>query len=147
MTNYSYIAIAAAAGIAFVVTPIRVTILSRAAGGVKRYNNVNPRSAATELASKGKLKPETQELVGRLTACGLNAWENLPLFAAGVLAANQAKVEEAAVLSACAAYLFSRVVFTVSYAAGGVTMSWVRSVAYAVGTGASLKLLVNAANA
>eukprot|EP00873_Tetraselmis_striata_P036221 jgi/Tetstr1/456485/TSEL_043208.t1 len=145
MTNLSYIAIAAATGVAFVVTPIRVSILSRASGGFAKYNNTNPRSAATELSSKGKLKPETQELVARLTACGANAWENLPVFAAGVLAANQAGVAQSTILPACAAYLLGRVVFTGAYIAGTPAMGWVRSVAYAVGTGASLKLLINAA--
>ncbi|MDH4107578.1 MAG: MAPEG family protein [Gammaproteobacteria bacterium] len=75
----------------------------------------------------------------RLKAAHYNAIENLVVFATLVLVANAAGVSTANTVLACQVYFWARVVHPAAYAFG---IPWVRTLAFAVGFGCQLTLII-----
>jgi len=73
----------------------------------------------------------------RLMAAHANAVENLVVFAALVLLAQNAGVSNTATIVACMVYFWARVVHLVTYTAG---LPWLRTLSFAVGFGCQITL-------
>jgi len=76
---------------------------------------------------------------GRLKCAHYNAVENLVVFATLVLIANAAGISTANTVLACQVYFWARVVHVAAYA---FAIPWVRTLAFLVGFGCQLALIV-----
>lgn len=103
--------------------------MAKAPGG---YNNNMPREQAASLEARGK----------RALAIHLNQIESFPLFAVGVLVAQVAGVQSAAVDYLALAYIASRIIYMPLYLNDIATA---RSLVWSVGFFSSLALMCSPA--
>lgn len=75
----------------------------------------------------------------KMKAAHYNAVENLVVFAALVLIANAAGISNETTVMACSVYFWARVVHLVSYS---LAIPWVRTLAFAVGWGCQIALIL-----
>jgi len=75
----------------------------------------------------------------KMKAAHYNAVENLVVFAALVLIANAAGVSNDVTVMACKVYFWARVVHLLSYT---LSIPWVRTVAFVVGWGCQVALIL-----
>lgn len=75
----------------------------------------------------------------KMKAAHYNAVENLVVFAALVLIANAAGISNETTVMACSVYFWARVVHLVSYS---FAIPWVRTLAFAVGWGCQIALVL-----
>ena len=75
----------------------------------------------------------------RMKAAHYNAVENLVVFAALVLIANAAGVSNDVTVMACKVYFWARVVHLLSYT---MAIPWVRTLAFAVGWGCQIAIIL-----
>jgi uncharacterized MAPEG superfamily protein len=75
----------------------------------------------------------------RMKAAHYNAVENLVVFAALVLTLNAAGISNAATVMACSVYFWARLVHFIVY---GFGVPWLRTIAYVVGWGCIVALIL-----
>ncbi len=102
MTNYSLYAIPAAWVLSIAPHFYAVSLANK----VSKFDNTNPRHAAVDLAAK--MSKEQLATFERAEAAQQNGFENLPFFAAAVLAGNLAGLGSATLNHLSAIYLASR---------------------------------------
>ncbi|WWC94502.1 hypothetical protein V866_001348 [Kwoniella sp. B9012] len=109
------------------------------------YQNANPGESWNNLDSA----PLSQQLRGRIkraVAANNNTHVNLPLFAAGLAAANASHVDSASLHLYSAGFLVSRVAYNLAYILiEEESYSWFRSIFYWTGVGSCFALYVKAA--
>ncbi|MCG3173939.1 MAG: hypothetical protein GMKNLPBB_02151 [Myxococcota bacterium] len=108
------------------VTKVPVAVAMNQLGG---YDNHHPRDQQAKLQGWGR----------RALAAHLNAFENFPGFAAGVLIAHAGGGNPQAASLLSIAYVAARVLYTVFYIAD---IPWLRSTVWFVGVGASGGLML-----
>ncbi|UZJ53170.1 hypothetical protein CBS101457_002490 [Exobasidium rhododendri] len=109
-----------------------------------KFTNSSPRGYVAEIQKKEK-KSETDKMFIRAEACQQNGFENLPFFAAAILAATFAKLPNHEVNKLAGAYLASRVAYTILYVFNSSeAISNLRSVAFLVGVGINWTLFIKA---
>lgn len=79
------------------------------------YDRVNPRGEEFALKIKKSTSKATLALIERCKAAHNNGWENLPFFAAAVLAANFAHLPASTLNLVAAIFLLCRTVFVIAY--------------------------------
>ncbi len=104
-----------------------------AKAGARGYDNRDPR---------GWMARQDDPRRMRAHAAHLNAFEAFPMFAAGVIAADLAGVDDARIATLSVVFIAARVAHGLSYIAGRATL---RSVVWFVGIGCALALLAQAA--
>ncbi len=100
----------------------------------KRYDNRNPRDYEATLEGRRK----------RAYFAHLNGFEVFPLFAAGVIIAQQLHAAQSVIDSLALTFIVARLVYIGFYLADKATL---RSLAWVVGMGCSIALIVVAARA
>lgn len=85
-------------------------------GGLKTWDNRNPRSSTMKAKLKDRLDPERFAFYERLEACHANGMENLPLFAAAVVLGNLGGLGRETMTRFVASVLAVRVAYTAVYA-------------------------------
>jgi len=144
-SNYSLYAIPAFWVLILLPHVYATATIKEAANG--RFDNHNPHGDSYKTYIKKTCPAETYTKWERAEAAHRNGFENLPLFAAAVIAGNMARLDNG-VLNLCAvAFLGLRVAHTVAYVTiSDRNLSFVRSGMYFLSTGCCLYLLVSAAN-
>ncbi|KAG6008600.1 hypothetical protein E4U21_004240 [Claviceps maximensis] len=109
------------------------------------YDNANPRGFKDAVARGGIDKKRQQRLL-RAKAASENGFESLGLYAAGVVAANQAGVGAWTINALTLGYLVSRIAFVFAYVELGANrrLAPVRSICWALSVGLCLGLWVKA---
>ncbi|KAJ7612734.1 hypothetical protein FB45DRAFT_939656, partial [Roridomyces roridus] len=82
---------------------------------IKKFNNVSPRANTTRTRSDKAVPPEVSARIDRMEAAHMNGNENLPLWAAAVLAANFAGLDTRTVNIVSIVYLVGRILFNYIY--------------------------------
>lgn len=110
----------------------------------KVYDNRNPRDASPETLRR-TLGPPTYETYTRAKAAHTNGNENLPLFAAAMLAGNFAHLDQRALNIAAAAIIVMRVLYSLSYiTAKSRGQSYIRSLIWMGTMGIKFYVLIKA---
>jgi uncharacterized MAPEG superfamily protein len=111
------------------------------AGGFK---NSTPRGYLAEIQQKKEKTPTDHKYI-RAEAAQQNGHENLPFFAAALLAGNYAKLPVKELNALAAAYLISRMLYNTIYVFNtSEKISNLRSVIYLVGIGINFTLFIKA---
>ncbi|KAL4954742.1 hypothetical protein BDW69DRAFT_162555 [Aspergillus filifer] len=143
-TNYYIHSIAAAYGLAMVPHAYYFVKMMANANGVA--SNILPRENLTTL--KAKLPAEVWSSLAKARGAHLNAMENLPLFAAAMLAGNVAKLPASELNTLSLEYLGARLLYMAAYmGARGEAFSYVRTGLWAWSVSIPLLALVKAGNA
>ncbi|KAI1640223.1 hypothetical protein F4809DRAFT_591966 [Biscogniauxia mediterranea] len=140
--NYSFFSIP----VAFALATIPAIYGKSLAG--KNYDLAYPRSFQERVKSDDKMDKATKNRILRSDAAAANAQETLPLFLGSVLAANVAGVPARTINLLAAAYLVSRVAYTIVYVWLQENRKFVpiRSLAWTVGVACWTTLFVKAGN-
>lgn len=123
-------AVACACVLVAALLPYVWTVVAKASG--ERYDNREPRAW---------LARQTSPRVQRANAAQLNAFEAFPMFAAGVALAHLTGVPDARIAILAIVFVLARVLHGLFYVAG---IAVARSLAWALGFGCSIALLVQA---
>ncbi|WWD03274.1 hypothetical protein V865_001325 [Kwoniella europaea PYCC6329] len=109
------------------------------------YQNANPGESWNNLDS-APISQQLKRRIKRAVAANNNTHVNLPLFAAGLAAANASHVDSASLHLYSAGFLVSRVAYNLAYILiEEESYSWFRSIFYWTGVGSCLTLYVKAA--
>ncbi|KAF3934495.1 hypothetical protein ABW19_dt0204400 [Dactylella cylindrospora] len=130
-TNYSFPSLIAAYILCAVPQAYAIYTVVNYGKGV-RWSVPNPRSMPHVL--KSQLDNETYERVCRGIAAQFNGFENLPLFAVAVLAANAARLPLEIINHHVISYVISRIFYIIAYI--GINHRWlsfIRSAVYFTG--------------
>ncbi|KAI1341876.1 hypothetical protein F5Y15DRAFT_413801 [Xylariaceae sp. FL0016] len=113
--------------------------------GKKHFDRSNPRNFSARLNSADIDKELRQRLL-RAESCVANAFEGLPLFAAGVVAANAAGLPTSTVNALSLGYVASRVAYTWVYIWGqnNRRLSGARTLVWMAGMGMIMTMFVKA---
>ncbi|KAI0123718.1 hypothetical protein BJ170DRAFT_686972 [Xylariales sp. AK1849] len=141
-TNISYYIIPAAAGLALFPR----TYSGLAGPGKKYFDPANPRKFVEKLEKTEEIDKRLRLRLIRAEACGANAFENLPLFAAAVTAANAAGLPTQTLNALSGAYFISRIIYTYVYifAQDNPRMAASRTLVWTAGMGFLMTLFVKA---
>ncbi|WVQ99668.1 hypothetical protein IAU59_006807 [Kwoniella sp. CBS 9459] len=116
------------------------------APGTPEWDNREPRKNVEKFKA-AKLSPSASETYERAEAAQSNGFENLPLFAAAIVAGNAARLPTSTLNTAAAVYLASRIVYNVIYlTASNKFTANLRSVTYLTGIATVMTLFVKAGN-
>lgn len=108
-----------------------------------KFDNVNPRHG--HVALQNKLTKEDFGLYQRAEGAQQNGFENLPLFAAALIAGHWAKLPTETINNTALFYLGSRVLYTFLYLnITNLKYAGLRSVVFVSGVVACLRLFVKA---
>ncbi|WRT66615.1 uncharacterized protein IL334_003574 [Kwoniella shivajii] len=145
--NYSLYAVPAAWIIAFAPHFYAVTVFnSERAPGTPEWDNREPHSNLAKL-KEAKLSPNAHGIYTRAEAAQQNGFQNLPLFAAAVLAGNFARLSPSTLNTTAALYLVSRIIYNVVYITNTTkSTANVRSVVFVSGVITLMSLFVKAGN-
>ncbi|WRT66614.1 uncharacterized protein IL334_003573 [Kwoniella shivajii] len=109
------------------------------------YDNANPGDSWSKLDS-APISSQDKRRIRRAVAANNNTHVNLPLFAAGLAAANAAHVDSSSLHLYSAGFLISRVAYTLSYIfIEDDQTSYIRSICYLGGIGSCFALYIKAA--
>ncbi|KAI0403461.1 hypothetical protein F4802DRAFT_290485 [Xylaria palmicola] len=113
--------------------------------GQKYFDPTNPRTFASRL-EKSDLDKETVARILRAESASSNGFENLPLFAAAVVAGNSAGLGAGTMNALSLAYVASRVVYNWVYIFLGSNrqLAGLRTPVWFVGVGTALAMFVKA---
>ncbi|KAG5936133.1 hypothetical protein E4U53_000283 [Claviceps sorghi] len=127
----------------FITTCLLPHTYAVATSGV--YDNANPRGLRDAIG-KSPMDKSRQERLLRAKGASDNGFESLGLYAAGVVAANQAGVAAGTVNALSLGYLVCRVAYVYAYVelGGNRRLAGLRSVCWAVSAGLCLALWVKA---
>mmetsp|Transcript_15680 Transcript_15680/g.37224 ORF Transcript_15680/g.37224 Transcript_15680/m.37224 type:complete len:168 (-) Transcript_15680:141-644(-) len=105
----------------------RMHLTSKAAGGISKIKNENPRAQKEEMTKH----PVYGEAIVRAEAAHQNGLESFPVFAAGILGATMMGVDKATVGKLASFHLLCRAAFNVLYMgfntpgpSNGRTLAW-----------------------
>jgi uncharacterized MAPEG superfamily protein len=90
-----------------------IAIMRKANNG--RWNNASPRSSKWDATLRESTPADVYARYERAEAAHKNGMENFPIFAGAILAGNIAKLDTLTLNAFVAAYLCSRVAYTVIY--------------------------------
>ncbi|KAG6006005.1 hypothetical protein E4U54_000249 [Claviceps lovelessii] len=109
------------------------------------YDNANPRGFKEAVAG-GEMDKQRQQRVLRAKAASENGFESLGLYAAAVVAANQAGVAAGTINALTLGYLASRIAFVFAYVELGANrrLAVVRSLCWAASLGFCFGLWITA---
>ncbi|KAL0473094.1 hypothetical protein QR685DRAFT_515792 [Neurospora intermedia] len=132
---------------AFVLALLPNFYASMAAG--KNYDLANPRKTEEHLAKDTTLSKQQVNRILRAKAAANNGLETIGLYAAGVVAANAAKLPVETVNKLSLFYLGTRLVYNLVYVflQDNRKFAPVRSLAWMAGLGAIFSLFIKAGNA
>ncbi|WVF71195.1 hypothetical protein IAT40_005995 [Kwoniella sp. CBS 6097] len=120
---------------------------SERAAGTEEWDNREPKKNLEKVKS-AKLSPSAAEKFERGEAAQNNGFENLPLFAAAIVAGNVARLPTSTLNIAAGVYLASRVAYNVIYITNSTKFAAnLRSVTYLTGIATVMTLFVKAGNA
>ncbi|KAI5928335.1 hypothetical protein F4810DRAFT_190193 [Camillea tinctor] len=113
--------------------------------GKKFFDPSNPRTFAARLEN-ADIDKELKARILRAEACSANAFENLPLYAAAVVAGNAAGLPKDTLNALAAGYVASRVAYTWVYIWGqnNRKLAEARTLVWGVGIGFIMTLFVKA---
>jgi uncharacterized MAPEG superfamily protein len=83
-----------------------------------KFDNKNPRTYTRDTGGDQSIDKATKQTIIRAEGAQLNGFENIGLFAAGVVIGNVAKLDNSTLNTLSAAYLASRAVYNVLYIGG-----------------------------
>ncbi|WWC69946.1 uncharacterized protein I206_103890 [Kwoniella pini CBS 10737] len=116
------------------------------APGTAEWDNRDPRGNIGKV-KEAKLSPNAQGKFIRAEAAQENAFQNLPLFAAAVLAGNFARLSPSVLNTTSALYLFFRVAYTIVYINNtSPFLANFRSVTFLAGVATWMSLFIRAGN-
>jgi uncharacterized MAPEG superfamily protein len=142
--NFSILAIPIHYLLALLPHAYAIRLVRRALSG--RWDNANAQGSAWRQALSAKLPAATLARFERAESAHRNGLENLPLFAAAVLAANGAGVQRATVDAHAAAWLVLRAVYNLLYVnIEGNRASFARTGVWVAGLGICASLFWKAA--
>jgi uncharacterized MAPEG superfamily protein len=113
------------------VMPFALTVLAKAGGGGRRFDNHRPRDYLQQLSGWRQRANWAQQ----------NAFETLPIFIGGVLMASFAHVPQQLVDTWAMVFVFARLAYNVCYLAD---LAPLRSLVWAIATLSALRLMVAA---
>eukprot|EP01111_Echinosteliopsis_oligospora_P018371 TRINITY_DN838_c0_g1_i1.p1 TRINITY_DN838_c0_g1~~TRINITY_DN838_c0_g1_i1.p1 ORF type:complete len:167 (-),score=33.21 TRINITY_DN838_c0_g1_i1:57-536(-) len=141
--NLTYYAIPAAWVISIVPHFYAIRLFTKSSG--KEFDNANPKDLLPSTKSNPLIPDQTKQKIARCESAAANGFENLPLFAAAVVASNVAKVPTRTTHLIVAGYLASRVIYNILYIrTDDPKKGAVRSVFYTVGAGFLFSLFIMA---
>ncbi|KAF6233839.1 hypothetical protein HO173_008051 [Letharia columbiana] len=101
------------------------------AASSRKFDNTQPRSLTNTVASDQSLSKATKDTIIRAEGAQQNGFENLGIFAAGVVAGNAAGLDAGYLNALSMAYIASRVVYNLVYINNTtLAVANVRSVVY-----------------
>ncbi|KAF2430677.1 hypothetical protein EJ08DRAFT_633411 [Tothia fuscella] len=116
--------------------------------GGSKFDNTAPRTYTSSLKEDQTLDKATKDKIIRAEGAQSNGFENLPLFAAAVVAGNVAKLDNWSLNALSGGYLISRVVYNVLYVNNTTEgTANARSVSYLSGIGILFTLFIKSGNA
>ncbi|KAK4570420.1 hypothetical protein LTR86_002500 [Recurvomyces mirabilis] len=110
----------------------------------KAYNNLQPRDFTNDVHSDQALDKKTRGRIVRAEAAQANSFENLPLFAAAVVAGNAAGLDVATLNYCALAYVTSRFAYNHIYIFQDLVPAPVRTVAWFAGVCSCFTLFIQA---
>ncbi|PWN96168.1 hypothetical protein FA09DRAFT_340366 [Tilletiopsis washingtonensis] len=111
------------------------------------FDNVSPRGYLASITRKEKRTPQ-EELYIRAEAAQQNGFENLPFFAAAILAGNVARLPVDFLNLSAVVYVGSRILYNVLYInTTSASASNLRSVVFLTGVGTCFTLFIRAGRA
>ncbi|WVW84217.1 hypothetical protein I302_106247 [Kwoniella bestiolae CBS 10118] len=141
--NYSLFAVPAGWVIGMAPLWWAVGAANSAAPGT--YDNANPGDSWNNLDS-APISPQLRKRLRRAIAANVNTHVNLPLFAAGLAAANASHVDSSSLHLYSAGFLLSRIAYNLAYIfIEDDTTAYIRSALYWGGVGSCMALYVKAA--
>ncbi|WVW84216.1 hypothetical protein I302_106246 [Kwoniella bestiolae CBS 10118] len=145
--NFSLYAVPAAWVVAMVPHFYAISLYnSEKAPGSADWDNRAPKKNIANI-KEGKLSPEAQGKFLRAEAAQENAFQNLPLFAAAILAGNFAKLSPSTLNTTAAVYIVSRIAYTLVYINNTTAFAAnLRSVTFLTGIATWMSLFVRAGN-
>ncbi|WVF71196.1 hypothetical protein IAT40_005996 [Kwoniella sp. CBS 6097] len=143
--NHNYSLLAVPAGWVVSMAPLWWAVGTANSAAPGTYNNANPKESWDKLES-ANISATLKRQVRRAVDANNNNHTNLPLFAAGLAAANAAHVDSRSLHLLSAGFLLSRIAYTLAYIfIEEEKYSWSRSVLYWTGAWSSLGLFIKAA--
>ncbi|KAJ4397800.1 hypothetical protein N0V93_002037 [Gnomoniopsis smithogilvyi] len=116
--------------------------------GGKAFDNRSPRTYTSSLKDNQALDAATKQRIIRAEGAQQNGFENVGLFAAAVVAANIAKVDNWTLNALSGGYLASRVLYNLVYINNETdSMAGARSAAFLSGIGMIFTLFIKSGNA
>ncbi|WWC61921.1 uncharacterized protein I303_104507 [Kwoniella dejecticola CBS 10117] len=141
--NYSLFSVPA--GWAVAMAPLWWAIGAANLTAPGTYQNAHPGESWAKLDDAEIPRP-LKGRIKRAVAANNNTHVNLPLFAAGLAAANASHVDSASLHLYSAGFLLSRVAYNLSYILiEDEAKSWLRSIFYWTGVGSCFALYIKAA--
>ncbi|WVR06825.1 hypothetical protein IAU60_003861 [Kwoniella sp. DSM 27419] len=142
--NYSLFSVPV--GWAVAMSPLWWAIGRVSAEAPGTYDNSNPKESWEKL-DQAKLSPQLKRRVRRAVDANNNGHTNLPLFAAGLAAANAAHVDSFSLHASSAVFLLSRAAYNFAYVLiEDEKLSFIRTIFYWTGVGSCFALFIQAAN-
>ena len=141
--NLSYYAVPAAFFIAFSPSMYAGALIG------PKYNNAQPRKNLDMVAKDESISKQTRYRIERAKAASANGFETMAMFAAGVIAANQAGVSRYSLNVLSLSYLATRIAYNFIYVVLQDNNRWasVRSLVWMASVGQIFTLFIKAGNA
>ncbi|KAK6909838.1 hypothetical protein L486_00512 [Kwoniella mangroviensis CBS 10435] len=145
--NYSLYAVPVAWAVAVAPHFYAIALYnSEKAAGSPKWDNTEPKKNIANIKD-AKLSPASQGKYLRAEAAQQNGLQNLPLFAAAILAGNFARLSPSILNTTAAVYLLSRVVYSFIYINNTSELSAnLRSATFLTGVATWMSLFVRAGN-
>ncbi|WWC89053.1 uncharacterized protein L201_003971 [Kwoniella dendrophila CBS 6074] len=141
--NYSLFSVPA--GWVVAMSPLWWAIGTANSASPGTYNNANPGDSWNNLES-APISSQLRKRIKRAVAANNNTHVNLPLFAAGLVAANASHVDSFSLHLYSTTFLLSRIAYNLAYVLiEDDAKSYIRTLLYFGGLGSTLALYVKAA--
>jgi uncharacterized MAPEG superfamily protein len=144
-TNYSFYAIPAVWLLSLL--PHTYAIILYSTSGPKTFDNRHPRSLTSKLEGDQTIDKATKECIIRAEGAQQNGFENLPFFAAAVVAGNSFGLEPMTMNVLTGAYVAIRAIYNLVYINGSTpTLGYLRSTIYTASVGIVCTIFIMAGN-
>ena len=140
MSFFVFFSVPLAALLAYLPHFARVAVLARH----KAFDNRNPRDMASKISDRAP--KGDRELASRLSSAHQNQMETLGLYAAGIAVAVATKTDTAVISRYATAYIVSRILYILAYAAPPVLAGRMRGLPFTAALASVLALWFVAAN-